>query len=549
MKRIFTIIFILLFCSVSFGEVITPKVRKADDSDGGLLSRFKLFYDLPCGVYVISFDHTETSGYVILSAYGTLLTKQKWFTSKRVSASGVSPAVWEATLIDLTIPSMPAGYDCNRYKKVSNGILDTVGGVLRGNNYANDPTPLCTLIPAIKDGVIVGFMDFCNNKLYDMEGNPVDPLVLGLIPFYSDGVLLGYIDSNGNWKDKNGGSNPMEQFGHFDADGNRIWGWKTPDGRVYRGDGTLWTEPQRFSVIGKDGVLLNPGVIGNGINIFGFTDDGKAILESNGKYYVTPYRVNGTSSEDGATYYDMFIDLPVNLTPATTGGGGYFSSLDDNNYITLPSTGGSGGSGDSGSGGSGSSGSGGSGTGGSDPNPDPDPDPDPDPEPPDVPEPPTPPDPGVGGTVNQYNEITQNNDYYVTNNDNRTYNNNYDFNDTGSYSADGMFSDLSLSNSVPSRISQRMSQMMTSVGSALGVAGIQQVMRVSTNSSFGKFCIDNKELSELQIYDRQFIPYINVCVDFDDMASKEYIKMIRTALLFIVFFMFVSSVYSVLCKF
>jgi hypothetical protein len=137
--------------------------------------------------------------------------------------------------------------------------------------------------------------------------------------------------------------------------------------------------------------------------------------------------------------------------------------------------------------------------------------------------------------------IVQNNDYSVINNNIRNYN--YNFNDTGTiYSAEGMFSDLSLSTTIPGRISQRVFQMISAVSSALGVEGLKSVMQVTSGSSFGQFCIENPLGN---VGNGKVLP-IRACVDFDELAGSSHMQMIRMVLLFMVFFTFISAVFTVL---
>jgi hypothetical protein len=419
-------------------------------------------------------------------------------------------------------------YDKYGERHVYNGFV--VGYVYSASGVRKDDSGV---IIALKIGGV----------FYDSDGNVSPQQDSNLIPFYSDGVLLGFMDSNGNWIGLNGSSvNPMQEY--VDPVTGKGY-WQTPDGNIYMKNGILWLlngyyQPF-FNSQGdfkgyfdtRDGGFYDMDRLGyfdsGNDNIKGYVSmsDEKGnflgFLGSDGSWRDK----NGNSISVPSGYADIVPSSDSQFySPLFNSDGGLIGWGNGTNYI-LPDSNPS-----------------------PDPNPDPDPDPnpnpDPNPDPPPTPDPPTPPNPGVGGTVNQYNDIVQNNDYSVTNNDNRSYN--YDFNDNSIYSADGMFSDLSLSTSVPSLINQRASQMMSSVGSALGVANLMNVMRVASNTNLGQFCID-KPLSNLRFRGRAFVPEIKVCLDLDKLSQESYIQMIRMVLLFMVYFIFVTSVYNVLLRF
>jgi hypothetical protein len=101
---------------------------------------------------------------------------------------------------------------------------------------------------------------------------------------------------------------------------------------------------------------------------------------------------------------------------------------------------------------------------------------------------------------------------------------------------------------IPERINQRVLDMMDSVGSALGIERLKEVLQLSGDTSCGEFCID-KPFSDLRFRGRAFVPEIKVCLDLDELSQELPIQMIRMVLLFMVFFIFVSSVFNVLLRF
>jgi uncharacterized membrane protein YgcG len=450
------------------------------------------------------------------------------------------------------------------YLYANGGLFDAdgllIGVTWKGGSYGSSG---CLWNPVKdKEGNIIGYIDSCDNNFYDPEGNPSElPLIYSpdMYPCFvdSDGTPLLYLNVvNGNFYDSQGNPVNYPTYGMLTANDSLV-GYIGSDNSFVDLNGVYYP-PGTWSFEGNLGVT--PFI--DGIALFNQFNDvigflGKSLVD--GKYEFQSYSFPGPIVVNNDVFYS---DKP---RPNQ----GTVAHPDPKDYPTIPpepvtinSTfvpnygSGGGGSGGSGSGGSGSGG-GGSGGGGSDgggsdggtiilpwaPDPDPDDSNPPDnPDPPDTPEPPTPPDPGVGGTVNQYNEITQNNDYTVTNNDNRSYDYNYNFDDSGSnYSADGMFSDLSLSVTIPGRINQRASQLMSSVSSALGIERIKSVMQV-TQGSLGEFCID---ITSLNIGNVNVLP-IKTCVNLDELAASSHMQLLRNVLLFMVIFMFISSVFVVL---
>jgi hypothetical protein len=460
-------------------------------------------------------------------------------------------------------------YSASGVRKDDSGAI--IGMLLGGDFYDTNgevvPEPF--VVPSNwqpcfidSDNVVLVYLNPDDGNFYNGEGNRVNYPTYDMLLINDS--FVGYIGSDLSFVDRNG----------------------------------VYYPPNTWSFEGNMSVI---SFLGGAIALFNKYNDvdsflGKEFVE--GKYVFQPFIFPGPIAlSDNVFYPDQprpnpgtvehpdlkeYPTIPPGNMPSGrslvpdfsgSGGSGSGDSGSGGSGSGGSGSGGSGsggsGSGDSGSGGSGSggSGSGGSGSGGSGsgdsgsgdseddddpitlpwtPDPDPDSDSNPNSDPPPTPDPPEPPNPGVGGTVNQYNDIVQNNDYSVTNNDNRSYS--YDFNDNGTYSADGMFSDLSLSTSVPSLINQRASQMMSSVGSALGVGNLMNVMRVASNTNLGKFCID-KPLSNLRFRGRPFVPEIVVCLDLDELSRESYIQMIRMVLLFMVYFIFVTSVYNVLLRF
>ncbi|MDR1960229.1 MAG: hypothetical protein LBQ54_14505 [Planctomycetaceae bacterium] len=245
-----------------------------------------------------------------------------------------------------------------------------------------DPTLYPSLYPVYKDGVVVGYWDPNDLSLYGIDLLPVSPDVFGYVPFYSDGKLLGYMDVNQNWR---GGflnpqnpmvpyslmSSPMLSRSDFDLSSVdnplEITGWQTPDGKVYTKTGELWTLPFGRQLEVSNGEVVASLEIAPGIKVVGFTDDGFALLESNGQYCKVPYTETGRNTEGDSTYYALVLDIPINLTPAGDGLG-YFYPEVPNAYTPFPSTGNTGsgntGSGDTGGGDTGSGDTGGGDTGG-----------------------------------------------------------------------------------------------------------------------------------------------------------------------------------------
>jgi hypothetical protein len=141
--------------------------------------------------------------------------------------------------------------------------------------------------------------------------------------------------------------------------------------------------------------------------------------------------------------------------------------------------------------------------------------------------------------VNQYNEITQNNDYSVTNNDNRSYN--YNFNDTGIYESGDFLSGLWSGYSIPSRVMNRASSLQAGFSNKLGGQAFETLFSVKSEP-LGKFCIENP----IKTFSGYELPEFMGCIDFRELAKEDWVRLIRTVLLFMVVMYFVSSVYVVL---
>jgi hypothetical protein len=94
---------------------------------------------------------------------------------------------------------------------------------------------------------------------------------------------------------------------------------------------------------------------------------------------------------------------------------------------------------------------------------------------------------------------------------------------------------------IPERIKQQYGALFDKLQEKLGVNKLKELIKLS-GGSLGKFCIENP-IKELNGYK---LPDFKECINFDELAEEEYMKLLRAVLLFMVVMLFVSSIFVVL---